>query len=136
MILDSNLRERSFGAWEGELYHDLRRLLESQNVPDFDKSPPNGESVQMVWDRVVSFLPVVWDAEGDVVIVSHGGTCGMILAQLLEAPIETARAFRFPNAAITELSVIDRPKCHLIRYADVNHLSRASAPQIDAQTKA
>jgi broad specificity phosphatase PhoE len=131
----SLLRERSFGQWEGQQYTWVRERfneLAEEHGMDHEHRPPGGESLLDVWNRLDPVIERLNTASSDLVVVTHGGTCGLILARLIKAPIETSKSLRFGNTAITQLT--RRPDGHwsLDRYSDTSHLDVPSAPMIDA----
>ncbi|MBL8049134.1 MAG: histidine phosphatase family protein [Chthonomonas sp.] len=136
LTTDAALRERAFGEWEGFAYNDVHtRLREASaevDISEFHARPPGGESVLDVWHRVESIVARLREAEQPIAIVSHGGVCAQLLAQLLRGTMESTRSFRFENTAITEL--VRRPDgfFRLVRFGCTAHLSEPSAPMIDA----
>lgn len=123
---DARLRERTFGELEGQHYTVLRAYFDGvcrdQKLPRWEVRPKDGESLQDVWDRVKPLVDEITSLNEDVAVFSHGGTCAIILAQLLKAPIESALSFRFENASITELKRIPIGAWQLLRYSDARHL--------------
>ncbi|MCE1234959.1 MAG: histidine phosphatase family protein [Hyphomicrobiales bacterium] len=79
-----DLREVSFGAYEGKTYDDIAR----EAPADYDEIvrdkwrflPPEGESYVMLADRLAGWLATT---TGDLVIVSHGG-CFRALRSVIE----------------------------------------------------
>lgn len=127
--LDRALRERCYGDWEGRLYTEVREELASL-VPATSYEevlPPAGESYQMVWDRLEPVASRLRQLDGTAVVVTHGGTCALLLARLLDAGIQAARAFRFSNASITELERRADGSFVLVRFNDISHLSEVAS---------
>lgn len=136
LVTDPNLRERSFGEWEGlpyhEVHHRLREASLAIDVSEFQVRPPGGESVKDVWNRVEGVVANIQSHGGSLAIVSHGGVCAQLLAQLLRGTQESTRSFRFENTAITELFRRPDGYFRLIRFGCVAHLSKPSVPMVDA----
>ena len=130
-VLHLGLRERSFGDWEGQDYRAVRERLNSLNCPR-TSAPPNGESLTDVWARLDPVIDHLQKLTGHIAVVSHGGTCGLLLAKLLGAPIESGRSFRFGNTSVTELMRRPDGGWTLEVYADTSHLQLPSSPMIDA----
>ncbi len=69
-----DLREVSFGAYEGKTYDDIAREAPADHAAlardKWHFLPPDGESYVMLADRVGRWLATT---SGDLVIVSHGG---------------------------------------------------------------
>jgi probable phosphoglycerate mutase len=127
LILDPRLRERKMGEWEGLPYGEFNRRFRGAAVADdpylMKTVPPGGESLYDVWARIEPLRRELEKVKGTCVVVTHGGTCSLFLAQLLKANIETARSFRFANAGITELERRQDGLFNLVRYNDARHLS-------------
>lgn len=125
----SLLRERRFGDWEGKNYAEIaerfRTLAKTDGVDTNEVcAPGGGESYRNVWDRLDPIVAELFDSHHSVVVVSHGGTCGILMARLLDANLESHRAFRHSNGAISEFE--RRPDGHLrlVRYNDSTHIAR------------
>lgn len=118
------LREQSFGNWEGAFYPqvgiNIGFLADRHGIPRHEVIPENGESHQMVWNRI---QPVIEKLHEDTIIVCHGGAIGLILAQLLGGGYSLSRAFTFSNAGITSVESRIDGGFRLIRYNDVSHLA-------------
>jgi 2,3-bisphosphoglycerate-dependent phosphoglycerate mutase len=74
---DDRLKERSYGDWSGLNKSEVKEQIGEDSFfsarRGWDTSPPNGESLKDVSDRVTSFiesLPVA----GNILVVSHGNT--------------------------------------------------------------
>ncbi len=91
VILDKDLRERHGGCWEGLSDTEIR-----QRYPEAHATwtPPDGESSQVVSDRVAGALQraaaavseQVADGDGLAVVVSHGAALRLGMSQLLGMP--------------------------------------------------
>lgn len=134
----TDLRERSFGDWEGEPYQEVHQRLRSAaaeaGLSEFEVRPPGGESLRDLWNRtarVLSSLPT--DSES-LAIVTHGGVCAHLLAHCLAGTIESTKSFRFENTAVTTLERRPDGIFRLLSFGDTSHLQAPSAPMIDAQS--
>jgi broad specificity phosphatase PhoE len=80
---DARLLEMDYGSWEGQLWHDMARLdaagYAARQADIWGWRPKDGESYQMVADRVGSWLAEV---ERDSVVVAHGGVSRVLRALL------------------------------------------------------
>ena len=126
----SLLRERSFGILEGLPYKEVHRRLGKETVEHgldawHSEVPPNGESMQMMWERIRPVTDRLMTDAANTLVVSHGGTSCLLLAQLIRGDINTARAFRFHNCTVTELFRRSDGIFQLIRFNDASHLSTA-----------
>lgn len=101
------LRERAFGEWEGLHYHEFAALMGKARDEGlhsvYEVCPPGGESMQEAWNRVKQITDRMFATHERTLIVSHGGVCALMLSQLIRGTLDTSRAFRFQNCAVTEL---------------------------------
>jgi 2,3-bisphosphoglycerate-dependent phosphoglycerate mutase len=124
-----SLRERSFGEWEGLPYESVwakMSAMQHEGLPREQVQPPGGESIQMVWDRLDAAVERLRTLQGPAAVVSHGGSCALLLSKLLRGNIETARAFRFGNTSVTELHLRPDGFFLMVRYNDTAHLDDLS----------
>jgi 2,3-bisphosphoglycerate-dependent phosphoglycerate mutase len=134
------LRERGFGDWEGEFFKDIANwwpALEAiQGVDRLRLRPPNGESFADVWHRLDPIVDDLQNEGGTTVVVSHGGTCGLLLARLVHANLETSRAFRFGNTSVTKLERRPDSLFTIQYYNDTRHLEEgALSGSVDGATR-
>jgi broad specificity phosphatase PhoE len=123
------LRERKFGDWEGSPYMSvaprMAEIAESLGQDLTEVRPPNGESFADVWTRLSLVVDELRQADGTVVVVSHGGALAVLLAILGGGSVATSRMFRLANASICELERRDDGTFYLERYNDTTHLTRS-----------
>ena len=81
--------------------------------------------MHMTWERIRPITDRLHHEPANTLIVSHGGTSSLLLSQLIRGEIETARAFRFHNCAVTELHRRPDGTFQLIRFNDTSHLTAA-----------
>ena len=122
-VLDPRLRERGFGEWEGIDFHDIHKRASASGLSLFEFTPPGGESFHDVWDRVKPVARELFERKEDLVVVSHGGTCAILLAQLLQGSYDTSRSFRFGNTAMTTLERRPEGQFLMTQYNDMSHLA-------------
>jgi len=90
----SQLRERSFGIWEGMTFSEIRETypaeFESWAGNPLKYSPPGGESTMRVRERVILALDIILkNHKADrIAIIAHGGVNRIILCDLLGIPLE------------------------------------------------
>jgi broad specificity phosphatase PhoE len=120
------IRERSFGEWESQDYGSVNERLLALSIelglPFSQVRAPAGESHEDVWDRVAPVLAPLFEAEGNIVLVSHGGTSRVMLALLLRATHATTFCFKFDNASLTQLDRRPDGAFLLGLYNDTSHL--------------
>ena len=73
------LRERSLGQWAKKPLKDIRSAGESHRLIDWHGSPPGGESMAQVAERVLPFFAGLKDVEGPTLVVAHGGLIRVVL---------------------------------------------------------
>jgi 2,3-bisphosphoglycerate-dependent phosphoglycerate mutase len=126
LSIRKELRERKFGEWEGKSFAAYSQWVEevarAENLPITQIRPKGGESFQDVWRRLDPIVAEIDSTSQNLAVVSHGGTCSMLLAKLLLGTVESSRSFRFKNATVTELNRRADGYYQLIRYADDSHL--------------
>jgi broad specificity phosphatase PhoE len=88
------LRERSFGAWEGMTFAEIKEKFpaefEAWSRNPLRHSPVGGETTEGVRDRAVKALDTLLrDHVGEnVAVVAHGGINRIILCHVLGMPLE------------------------------------------------
>ncbi|MCS7203077.1 MAG: alpha-ribazole phosphatase [Thermodesulfovibrio sp.] len=89
-----NLKERSFGKWEGLTINDIVSLypeeFERWRRNPLKFSPPEGESTEDVSKRAKAVLREIVDTHNSsqIFIVAHGGINRVIICNILEIPLE------------------------------------------------
>lgn len=126
LITRTDLRERGFGDWEGLGFEELRRRnseVSWYEKVDFEAVvPPNGESIEMVWNRLLPVVEEIRAMRETTLVVTHGGTCSLVMAHLLRGTVYTARGFRFANTGLSELDRKPDGNQILVRYNSTAHL--------------
>ena len=124
--VNTSLRERGFGEWEGQNFAEIAIRFgfeaDFRGVTRNEVTPPGGESFVEVWSRLESVVADVRKRNEDTAIVAHGGTCSLLMAMFLNGDVHLSNAFRFSNASISELEPRPDGGLRLIRYNDVSHL--------------
>lgn len=125
LISRRDLRERTFGEWEGLDFAELRARFDAADGGDparyFDRKPPGGESARDVFARLSPVAEEIRNFSNDLAVVTHGGAAALLMAHLLNGDIEASRQYRFGNAAITELRR-HAEGWHTVRWNDDAHL--------------
>lgn len=89
-----DLRERSFGVWEGMTFAEIRERypleFESWAGNPLKYHPVGGESTDEVRDRVVPAIEGTLRGHpgGNIAVVAHGGVNRIILCHFLGMPLE------------------------------------------------
>lgn len=98
-----DLREMSYGEWEGRSFLDVRRehdALYRRWIEDPDCACPSGESHNDVRRRMIRALDAIAGGAKHPIVVTHGTAIRIAATALLQAPITIARHFAIDNAAI------------------------------------
>lgn len=84
---DDRLKEISDGQWEGYTHAELQAMhTRDVDIRDANKwtfRPPNGESYEMLYERVKSWLRHM---EDDAIVVTHGGVLRILDHHFLGTP--------------------------------------------------
>ncbi|MBI2445907.1 histidine phosphatase family protein [Candidatus Micrarchaeota archaeon] len=107
-IVLPELIEIDFGDLEGATHEETKADQPDLFNDIFDnpkKRFPNGESLQDVQDRLQPLVKKLQSQDGNptVVIVGHNILNRVLLATLLDLPLEHCRMFKLKNASIAEI---------------------------------
>ena len=95
--VDERLQELDFGEWEGVSWDDVPRAsLDAWAADPWGFAPPGGESGRALVARVTPFARLC--AEGDHVVISHGGPLKVLASVLLGEPIRLLSAPPAPGS--------------------------------------
>lgn len=107
-IADVDLRELSYGVWEGMsreqiLSSEWAELFERYRKDSLRYRPPGAEYPEQIIERSRRVYSRVWreHERGVVCIVGHGGSLRALLCVALCAPLETFRHIRLDNASLS-----------------------------------
>lgn len=112
-LLDDRLREMNFGAWEGRPW---REIIQEQSYEDFflryiHEPTPQGESLQMQYERVANFL-LEKQCEGykQILVFCHGGVinCARALAGVAKLADVYASIPAFGSVTVLDLSHLSK----------------------------
>jgi alpha-ribazole phosphatase len=82
-VADARLLELDFGAWEGQPWDSIpREALDRWAAAPWDFTPPGGEAVRALHDRVRAVADELRRGGRDAVVVSHGGPLRLLPALL------------------------------------------------------
>lgn len=114
--VEPDLREMSFGDWEGVSFDVVRErwpdLLKGFSRDPSTATPPNGESLQQLSERV---LPV-WDSIVErhrgqhVLVVAHGGVNRVILGRTLAMASSALTRIQVPYAGLSRVQIFHHEK--------------------------
>jgi len=88
-LLDE-LRELSFGAWEGKRWSAIDRSMSDFWSQDpWHRAPPGGENESALWERVQRAHRELTSSDADrIAVVAHGGPLRLLRCLLSRRPIE------------------------------------------------
>ena len=113
-VVVPELRERSFGIWEGMTFAEIRGRypgeFEAWAGNPVKYSPLHGESTLQVKERVVRALEgIVGHHDGEhLAVVAHGGVNRIILCHLLDVPLENIFRLEQGYAAVNIIEFWDK----------------------------
>jgi len=83
-VEDERLMELDFGLWEGKTWDTIDRLESERWMEDFiNASPPQGESLYQMNERVMSFWNELLQCSHQrIAIITHAGVIRLILASV------------------------------------------------------
>jgi ribonuclease H / adenosylcobalamin/alpha-ribazole phosphatase len=127
VLVDEDLRETDFGAWEGLTFAEaLARWpdLVAAWLADPSVAPPGGESfadtalrVQHARDRLLARLP-----RGTILVVSHVTPIKTLVRLALQAPPIALHRMHLDSACLTELDWYQDGPAVLRAFNDTHHL--------------
>lgn len=102
---DDRLREINFGDWEGMAWADIpRNDLDAWAADVLGYTPPNGESVEELQRRVLSWYAEFRDAPMPVIAITHAGVIRVIRGTQEKLPLAEWTALPIPYASLTILA--------------------------------
>lgn len=114
-----DLVEWDYGACEGLTTAQIREERPGWEI--FRDGVPEGESLSSVTQRADRIVEWARDAEGDVLVVSHGHFSRILTARWLELPPEQGRTFAISPAAMSMLGLrVSNPV--VLRWNDACHI--------------
>lgn len=124
----SELREISFGEWEGLTYGEINEKWPGVMERIF-KSPdsiqiPGGETYQQVQQRAMAAIEklVKKHPEETIIVVSHGATIRTILCAALEIPLTSVWRIRQDNTAVNIIEYHKDNWASVLLMNDTHHL--------------
>ena len=127
-----HLREQNLGIYESVPKHIWKEAKKNAKDPFHLFKPEKGESYAELQVRATDFFHELLkkhSADDTVLIVSHGGTLGMLLLHVLEKEIteENYKAYKPENTAVTILEISEDGKVNTIVVNSLEHLMEIHA---------
>jgi alpha-ribazole phosphatase len=113
LAAEANLREGSFGQWEGLTYAEIEQrdpkavAAWHEDISSF--SPPAGESIHQLHDRVAAAYRQIAARHADqtVLLVAHGGSLQMLICLLLGLPAKSFWQFNLGHCSLSKISIYE-----------------------------
>ena len=99
--VDDNLREWSYGDYEGRTTADIRKDRPGWFL--WRDGVPNGETVEQVAARAETVLKRAQEAGGDVLLFAHGHVLRILTARWLDLPPDCGRLFALGTGTVSKL---------------------------------
>ena len=100
---DDRLMEMNLGDWEMKQWKDIDNEQLEHWTHNFDTTaPPNGESFQNLYDRVIPFFEELITSDFSTVgIVTHGGVIRSIINHILEIPLKKSFTYELDYGSVS-----------------------------------
>ena len=133
VISDPQLRELNFGAWEGRNFNDvnaenpnaMKNFYTDPEQADIPESEPFPEFQRRIAGRVREI--VAQERGKRIVIVSHGASIRILLADLLSMPIRSIWHLSQLNTAVNKIRFEDDGFAVVTLMNDTSHLRAGDA---------
>jgi|SRR3989344_39008 len=126
-----HLKEQNLGIYESLPKEEWREIRKNSKELFHLFKPPKGESYSELQDRVKIFFHTLFGKHKNdtVLIVSHGGTLGMLYLHLLGKEIteENYKAHKPENTAFSILEIEDSKPLKIHKINSLEHLNRPVA---------
>lgn len=114
LAYEPRLMEINFGDWEGKTAAELEEQDKQAFYAFYDdplnNTPPCGESLAAFQNRIcAAWLDIQHQyQQRHVLVVTHGGSIRIILAQVLNMPLEAIFRLDVPYAAISRIQLLGK----------------------------
>ena len=107
LYTDARLMEVSFGAWEMQAWNDIPADQLTPWMEDFVcASPPGGESMMQMYQRVLAFWQELQrTTHQTVAIITHGGVIRLLMAHVENRPLSTAFDLKVKYGEVLRIEV-------------------------------
>ncbi|MSU54366.1 MAG: histidine phosphatase family protein [Candidatus Staskawiczbacteria bacterium] len=123
-----DLREQNLGKLSGLPKNTIREMHKQTGLPFADFRPEEGESYGDVQKRAAKFFHELLQKhkqDDTILIVTHGGTLGVLLLHILEKELteENYKAHKSENTAFTMIEITDDKKFRPHKINSLEHLN-------------
>jgi len=130
IVYRRDLREKSFGEWEGMTYEELQLRYPAMLEELFDErpafAPPGGESDLELFARAAGAVAGIMGRHagngGNILVASHGGTLRAMMVSMLGLPVESMWRIRLSNAGLSIVTTFDKGGATIDLLNDTSHL--------------
>jgi broad specificity phosphatase PhoE len=130
VIASPALREYGLGTWEGKTEAEIiesgdAELLRAYRIDPVQNRPREGEALETIWARILGVRDeiVAGLSWGSAVVVGHGGSLKVILAEALGVQHEGLRRIWLDNASLSVVEYhVERTIVRVMN--DTGHLPR------------
>lgn len=130
-IINAQLRERHYGAFQGLTYDEARTRFPDDYARFAARDcisplPGDGESLRAFELRIATVLEALADRHRgeQILIVTHGGVLDIAHRHASGKALDAPRDFLIPNAALNWIARADE-QWRIIRWAEARHLDGA-----------
>lgn len=136
--LDTGLRERCFGAFEGLNHPEINERFPDDYAAwkrrDIDARYPQGkfhaETLREFSNRAIDAIATLARGYRKIAVVTHGGVLDSVYRRAKNMGYEHPRDFDVLNASINRVTW-DGTNFQILTWADVTHLSHAALDESD-----
>lgn len=136
--LDQGLRERCFGCLEGLIHPEIKARFPDDYAAwqrrDIDARYPPGEfhaeTLREFSTRAIDTITALAQGYRKIAVVTHGGVLDSVYRRAKNMGYEHPRDFDVLNASINRVTW-DGTNFHILKWADVAHLSHAALDESD-----
>jgi len=136
LVLDSGLRERCFGSFEGRTFKEIEAEQPEQaqrwrkRDPDFVPDG-GGESLAMLKSRIQHTVErlAAQHTGGQIALVAHGGVMDVLYRLATHQDLQAPRTWELGNAAINRL-LWTPGGLSLVGWGDVSHLADSTRDEV------
>jgi probable phosphoglycerate mutase len=116
VIVDEAFTQRSYGAWEGLTWDEVRRDWPeqwAQRERGIDPDIPGWDGQEAVAARVLAGLERIWDDHSPAVVVTHGSPITLGLLAAIGEPASSLALGRVPHAACASVRKVESGAWHI-----------------------
>lgn len=114
ILLEDRLKELNFGDWENLPWDKIpAEELKEWSANYVENAPPQGESFQGLSNRVLEFWNTLDLINTNYMITAHDGVLRVLLAHLLETPLNKAFTLKINYGEVLKINFFDLENCRI-----------------------